>query len=353
MARVMKKLNLKNNKGTTRAFWKRFGPGMLVTAAFVGPGTVTTASKAGADFGMALVWALGIAVIAAIVLQEMAARLGLVTRRGLGEALCDAFPSSVGRRLSVGLVLTAILLGNVAYQAGNLTGAALGMETLMGGSVWMWVLVSGLVALGLLLLGAYRTAQSVLIGLVLVMSVVFVGSAVASAPLLGALVSGMGSPRLPTGSLATVVGLIGTTVVPYNLFLHARSVQEKWPPERELSAALTEARWDTVVAILLGGLITFAILLTAATSFYLRGVPFENLGQGARQLEPLLGKAAQGMFALGIFAAGLTSTITAPLAAATRDSSDLAGSATTCCTQLVCRNSPSPTAERTSPAGMR
>ena len=104
------------------------GPAALVTAAFIGPGTITTCTLAGASYGYALLWALLFSVIATIVLQEMAARLGIVARKGLGEALNAHFHSGVGRVIAVLLILSAISIGNAAYETGNILGGALGLE---------------------------------------------------------------------------------------------------------------------------------------------------------------------------------------------------------------------------------
>ena len=103
--------------------WLRnLGPGLLVTAAFIGPGTIITASKAGADFGFALLWALVFSIFATIVLQEMSARLGLVTGRGLGESIRTAFPNPAFRTITVVFVVASIAFGNAAFQTGpNLT----------------------------------------------------------------------------------------------------------------------------------------------------------------------------------------------------------------------------------------
>ena len=105
----------------------KFGPGILVTAAFIGPGTVTTASIAGANYGFALLWALVFSVLATIVLQEMSARLALVTRQGLAQALRNTYRESWLGSASVLLVVAAVGIGNAAYQTGNgsLTVAAL------------------------------------------------------------------------------------------------------------------------------------------------------------------------------------------------------------------------------------
>ena len=111
---------------------RNLGPGLLVTAAFIGPGTVTTASVAGASTGYALLWAIVFSIFATIVLQEMSARLGVVSREGLGEALRTTFDNPLIKWGAVLLVIAAIGVGNAAFETGNITGAALGLETLSG-----------------------------------------------------------------------------------------------------------------------------------------------------------------------------------------------------------------------------
>jgi Mn2+/Fe2+ NRAMP family transporter len=128
------------------------------------------------------------------------------------------------------------------------------------------------------------------------------------------LLAAMLAPTMPPGSALTVIALIGTTVVPYNLFLHANAVREKWPAEQPLESALAESRADTVLSVSLGGLITLAIMGTAAAAFFARAADFSSASLGL-QLVPLLGEWAPHVFALGLFAGGLTSAITAPLAA--------------------------------------
>ena len=288
---------------------------MLVTAAFVGPGTIATASSAGANFGFALLWALLFSVFATIVLQEMAARVGLVTRAGLAEAMRNAFPGRWLGTFSVIIVVGAVGLGNAAYEAGNIAGAALALATVGGFETQGWAVIIGLGAGALLLSGRYRLLESVLILLVLTMSVVFLLTAFLVAPPVAEILSGMLRPSLPQGSLLTVLALIGTTVVPYNLFLHANAVREKWGADVAVDVALHESRWDTGLSIGLGGLITLAIVSTAAAAFFQSNQAFSGESLGV-QLEPLLGPSARYVFAAGLFASGLTSAITAPLAAA-------------------------------------
>ncbi len=290
----------------------RFGPGFLVTAAFVGPGTLTTASVAGATSGFVLVWALLFSIVTTLVLQVMAARLGLVSRLGLSEALRAQCAQPWVRRMLMGLVVVAIGVGNAAYEAGNIIGAALGAAALLPLGQAPLVLLVSLLAAGLLYSGRYQLLERVLIVLVALMGGVFLASVLVAPP----------SPDLlrsvPDGAEPfglTAVALIGTTVVPYNLFLHASAVQARWAETVPLTTALREARRDALVSIGFGGLVTLAVLSTAAVA--LLGADVEvSAATMARQLEPVLGPFAGLCFALGLLAAGLTSAITAPLAAA-------------------------------------
>jgi manganese transport protein len=289
-----------------------------VTAAFIGPGTVTTASVAGASTGYAVLWAIVFSIFATIVLQEMSARLGVVSREGLGEALRTTFDNPAIKFGAMVLVVAAIAFGNAAFETGNITGAALGLESLSGISPRIWAVLVGIVAFALLASGAYKIIERVLVVLVIVMSVVFIVTAiiVIRPADIGNILAGAIVPRIPEGALITVVALIGTTVVPYNLFLHASSVQEKWPESVPTREALTESRLDTTISIVLGGIITVAVLSTGAAAFYGTGTEIVDAGQMAEQLEPLLGAFAKYFFAIGILSAGVTSAITAPLAAA-------------------------------------
>lgn len=304
----------------------RIGPGAVVAAAFIGPGTVTTATLAGAGYGYTLLWALTFSLLATLVLQEMAARLGLVTGGGLGEAVRRRFTRPAARLLAVSLVIAAIGFGNAAYETGNLLGAALGAEAVWGGTARTWALAAGIVAAALLWTGSYRVVERVLIVLVALMSVAFLATAGLVRPPLEPLLRGLLVPTIPGGAgILYVAGLVGTTVVPYNLFLHASAVRERWEGPEDLPAA----RLDLGVSILVGALVSMAIVATSASMAAAAtaggggagtggadGVGIRNAADMAVQLEPLLGAWARYFFAAGLLAAGLTSAITAPLAAA-------------------------------------
>lgn len=290
----------------------RGGPGWIVAAAFIGPGTVTTATLAGAGFGVTLLWALTFSIGATLILQEMAARLGVVTGLGLGEAVRRRFTAPVLRVGAILLIVGAIALGNAAYETGNLLGAALGMEAVLSGRPNLWALLIAGASAALLWTGSYRLLERFLVGMVAVMSVVFLTTALLVRPPLGELLQGLLLPVLPEGAILFTIALVGTTVVPYNLFLHASTVRERFQGPEELGAA----RRDLAVSILVGGAVSMAIVVTAAGTIHGTGVEVAGAADMAPQLEPLLGRWAGVFFAVGFFAAGMTSSITAPLAAA-------------------------------------
>ncbi len=293
----------------------RFGPGAVVAAAFIGPGTVTTATLAGVGYGYALLWALTFSLLATLVLQEMAARLGLVTGEGLGEAVRRRFTGRFSRGAAVGLVIAAIALGNAAYETGNLLGAGLGAEAVWGATPRTWAILAGLAAYLLLRTGSYRVVERVLVVLVGLMSMAFLATAVVTRPPLASLLHGMFVPGIPGGAgVLYVAGLVGTTVVPYNLFLHAAAVRERFAGPEDLNAA----RIDLGVSIIIGAAVSMAIVATAAAMAADAGgaAGIHGAADMAVQLEPLLGSWAKYFFAAGLLAAGLTSAITAPLAAA-------------------------------------
>ncbi len=293
------------------SFLKKYlGPSTLVTAAFIGPGTLTICTLAGANFGYSLLWVLLFAVLATIILQEMSARLGLITQQGLGEAIRSQIDHPVLKVLSTILVFLAIIIGNSAYEAGNISGAVLGIEGVAGKSP-AWALIIGVVAFSIMFLGSIKLVERFLIGLVLVMSLIFILTAILVKPNFSAMLSGMFIPSLTTENQLSVLALIGTTIVPYNLFLHASSVRKKWKEPSQLGAL----RKENGLAISVGGLISMAIVVTSAAALFGSG-KVVGLSDMSRQLAPLLGSWSVYFLALGLFAAGISSAITAPLAAA-------------------------------------
>lgn len=291
---------------------QHFGPGAMVAAAFIGPGTVTTATLAGGNFGFTLLWAVAFSVIATLVLQEMTCRLGVVGQLGLGDAIVQKTQSRGLYIPAAALVICAIFIGNAAYEAGNITGAAVGLPTFSVMDINLWGVFIGAVAFLLLASGKFRLIEQVLVGLVVCMALVFVGTAVVVAPPFLEILKGLITPTLPENGILVIIGLIGTTVVPYNLFLHAATLKRHAAD----GVTLAEARRDITISVLGGGLITLCIVITAAAALHGSGAPVVSLNDLAPTLQPLLGDSSSTFLAIGFLAAGLSSAITAPLAAA-------------------------------------
>ena len=193
--------------------------------------------------------------------------MGVVGGRGLAEALREDIASPALRRVAGGLVLVAITFGCAAYETGNLLGAALGGEGLLGLSPRLLAPLLGIVAGAILWVGSYRSLERLLIATVLLMSGAFLGTILMSPVDLPAIVRGAFIPASGLGDadLYLVIALVGTTVVPYNLFLHAAAVRERFEGPGDLAAART----DAVVTILLGGLISGAVVITAGAGYLL------------------------------------------------------------------------------------
>jgi manganese transport protein len=289
---------------------KVIGPGAIITASFIGPGTVTTATRAGASFGYAILWAVVFSVIATIVLQEMTARLGIITRKGLGEAVREQFTHPILKYGSMWLVMIAISVGCAAYMAGDLLGTSLGITTLTGIPSNVLGPIIGIVILFLGLRGSYKLIERVMITLIVVMSFTFITTMIIAKPNLAEVFQGAFIPSIPSGSIIMIIALIGTTVVPYNLFMHSTMVQERWNKPSDLK----EARWDTIISISIGGLITAAILITAGAM--IKGLEVTSAADLSLQLEPILGEWAKVFMSLGLFAAGFSSALASPLGAA-------------------------------------
>jgi NRAMP (natural resistance-associated macrophage protein)-like metal ion transporter len=300
-----------------KKYFKNIGPGTLVAAAFIGPGTVTLCTLAGVNFGFNLLWAMLLSIVATIVLQEMAARLGIISQKGLSEVIREEIKIPFLKHFITLLILSAIVVGNASYEAGNISGGILGLETIFGEfkyiisgfSINFMSLIIGVIAFVLLYIGNYKFLEKALVTLVLLMSFSFVITAIITQPNIFGVLKGMLVPRFPEKSLLTVIGLIGTTVVPYNLFLHASLVKERWKKKEDVSLA----KKDTIISIILGGMVSMAIIISAAS---IPSKDILNVADLAKGLAPLYGEFAKYFLALGLFAAGITSAITAPLAAA-------------------------------------
>lgn len=272
----------------------------IISAAFIGPGTVTTASKAGASFQIALLWALVFSTFATIILQEAAARITIASGKSLGQIIALKYQNSSS--MLSGIVFLSIAFGCAAYQAGNMLGAIEGMKLMTDFSPTILTIGLALFAFVILMLGNFRIIANILGIVVALMGIAFIFVATQTNYNIGEILQSAIIPSFPKDSSLLMIGLVGTTIVPYNLFLASGISQGQ---------KISEMRVGIVIAVTIGGLISIAIMLVGAQ--LTEPFSFQALAQ---MMNNKMGIFGGNLFAFGIFAAGLTSSITAPLAAA-------------------------------------
>ncbi len=290
------------------------GPAALITAAFIGPGTITLCILAGVNHGFSLLWAMLLSIFITIFIQNTAARIAWTTRQGLAESSLQQTQHPLVKFLLGFLLIGAILIGNAAYEAGNLSGALIGLKGILnieslrfGESFDLLPLVLGGSVALLLVAGSFRLLKNSLVVIVVFMSLSFLITALLTKPNVLLILKGLFTPSFKADEILVIVGLLGTTVVPYNLFLHAAMVA------RSPNVPLGVLKKDTFVAIGLGGIVSLSIIICAAA---LEGMEVNNALDLGQALAPLYGEWAPTLVRFGFFAAGLTSALTAPMAAA-------------------------------------
>jgi len=280
---------------STVLFWS------VISAAFIGPGTVTTASSAGASFGLDLLWALVFSIIATMVSQEAAARITIASGKSLGEIIAIKYADR-NRSLKFFLFL-AVAFGCAAYETGNILGAVSGLLFLfIGIPQWILTLALGIVCIIILWIGSIQIIARTLGIVVAIMGIAFCWVAVQTDISVFDISKAVVIPSFPVGSSLLIIGLIGTTIVPYNLFLASGIGQGQ---------DIREMRLGVGIAVLIGGIISIAILLVG--TLVVGEYSYPAL---ADAMASKLGSWAVMFFGFGLAAAGMTSSVTAPLAAA-------------------------------------
>ena len=277
---------------------KNMGPAAIITSAFIGPGTITTATLVGVKFQYALLWAVVFSGIALIVLMEMSSRIAIASHKNVIDAAIALKPESRGWRLFVQIFVgLAVGISCFAFQSGNEIGASAGLQDITGMPQWVSALIIGVIAL-IAALASNKVLETIMQVFVSVMGVLFLVTAIAVAPNLGQVVTGL-VPVVPEG------GLIGTTLIGMNLILHSITSQGKYTSIEELP----DARFDIRFNIIIGIIITASILITSGTVLYGTGTSVNGALTFTKSLEPVLGSWARVVGDIGLLAAGLSSAI--------------------------------------------
>lgn len=294
----------------------------VVSAAFIGPGTITTATKAGIFFNFDLLWALVFSTFAALLLQEASARLTIHSKLNLGEAIAKMFEGKSSKTLVLFIVIVAIIVGCAAYEAGNILGAVEGLGMIFDVPNWYFVAGIGVLAMFVFLLNSVHTIAKLMGLVVFLMGVAFLFTALSLKPDWSEVLKGSVVPVIPegTGAAFLIMALIGTTVIPYDLFLGSGALNKK--------QTIKDMRFGLTIAIVLGGIISMAIMgvgnsITAPMSDiekaeFISHLNFNKDGYTllTGHLQKEIGMFAVYVFGFGMFAAGFSSAVTSPLASA-------------------------------------
>jgi manganese transport protein len=304
------------------AWWRRAlafaGPGYLVAVGYMDPGNWATDLAGGARFGYALLSVILISNMMAILLQGLAAKLGIVTGRDLAQACRDHY----SRPVSISLWLLCEI-AIAACDLAEVIGSAIALNLLFGIALPWGIAITSLDVLLVLLLQhkGFRLLEALVIVLIATVAGCFLFEIIISRPHLGALAAGF-VPRIATlrdpGQLYIAIGILGATVMPHNLYLHSSIVQTRRYDETSQGKRVA-VRWaflDSTVALSFALFINAAILVVAAATFHKAGhTGVAEIQDAYKLLTPLLGvTGASAVFAFALLASGQNSTLTGTLA---------------------------------------
>lgn len=289
---------------------KNMGPAAIIASAFIGPGTITTSTISGTNFRYALLWAVIFSGLASVILMDISSRIAAYAGHSVIETSLGMSESKAWKRFVTIFMGLAILFTGLGFMAGNEIGAANGLADLTGIPVAFTGLIVGLIACATVVFGTPKLLELVCQFFVVAMGVLFIITMFLSKPDWGGVAKGM-VPSLPEGSLVNCMGLIGTTIIAINLVYHSMGCQDKYKGDE----GYENSKFDTRFNVLLGVLMTLAIIITAGTVLYGTGTEITNPVVFSQSLEPVLGSAARIIGDLGLFLAGLSSSIATPFMA--------------------------------------
>jgi len=283
------------------------GPGMITANAGNDAGGIATFASVGADFGYSLLWILVPIAISLGIVQEMCARMGAVTGKGLADLIRERF----GVRWTA-LIMLALLVANAGVTVSEFVGVAAATE-LFGVSRYVSVPLAAILVWWLVVKGSYKRVERAF----LLMSLVFLGyiaSAFLARPDWSAVAVGLVRPefKLEQAFLFTLVAVVGTTISPYMQVYVQSSVVDKGVTPEDYAKTRTDVWVGTVFAIL----IVFFIVVSTAATLHKAGIQVTSAGDAANALRPLAGRYAQTLFGLGLFGASMLAAAVLPLATA-------------------------------------
>lgn len=290
------------------------GPGFIVTVGFIDPGNWATNMAGGADFNYNLLWVITLSTLMLILMQNMAARLGVITGRSLAENIHSHF-SKPARAFYAATIFTACSATSLAEYLGG----ALGLNILFGIPIWLGALLTLAFVAGAVLGQRYRQLEQMIMIFLAFIAAAYVAEVAIARPDWRAAIPRMIIPTVDSHSILVAMGMLGAVVMSHNIYLHSTTIQSRdWsgsPARRE--KLLRFEFIDTVLAMGLGWVVNSSMILVAAGVFHRAGVTVTSIEQAAETLKPLAGDLASLIFAIALLLCGVGSSITASLAGGT------------------------------------
>ncbi|MDR1679361.1 MAG: Nramp family divalent metal transporter [Prevotellaceae bacterium] len=318
MKNIIQLLRSSLNKSKHRPsleFFKYIGPGLLVTVGFIDPGNWASNIAAGSEFGYTLLWIVTLSTIMLIILQHNVAHLGIVSGKCLSEAVTDRIPKRIGRS-----ILGTAMLASVATSLAEILGAAIALQMLFGLPIKIGAVLSTILIMVMIFTNSYRKIERWIIGFVSIIGFSFLYElSIAPIDWATAATSWI-TPTMPDGSIIIIMSVLGAVVMPHNLFLHSEIIQSRqWHLEDEsvIKRQLKFEFADTIFSMCIGWAINSAMILLAASTFFVNKVEVTELQQAQSMLTPLLGKSAGLIFAIALLFAGIASSVTSGMAGGT------------------------------------
>lgn len=287
---------------------KAAGPAAVITSAFIGPGTITTATNAGVNFGYALLWAVVFSGLASIIIMNMASRLAIIGDRNVLDASIEMAPNSKAWRLIV-LILIGLVTGltGFGFETGNLIGAETGFTEIIGSPEWLSALLMGMVVLAAILYSTPKFIEMIMKIFVAAMGLIFIVTAILVQPDISEILWGL-VPTIPEDGIITTIALIGTTIIAINLIFHSVASADKWTNEEDLQ----DSYFDSKLNVSLGVVMTIGLIITTSAVLFGTGTEVDSPIVFADALGSSLGSWATIFAATGLILAGLSSSIATP-----------------------------------------
>lgn len=294
---------------------RHIGPGLLVTVGFIDPGNWASNTAAGSEYGYSLLWVVTLSTVMLIILQHNAAHLGIATGACLAEATMAHLP-----RPAACTILATAYAATVATLMAEVLGGAVALQMLVGLPLRAGTAVIAAVSLAMLLTSSYKRIERWIIVFVGVVGLSFLAELALVDVSWPDVCAAWVAPSAPAGSVAVITSILGAVVMPHNLFLHSEVVQSNHFEQQGDDVILERLRYelfDTLFSMGVGWAINSAMIVLAATTFFSRGIVVDDLRVAAETLSPILGPASSAIFAVALLFAGVSSSVTAGMAAGT------------------------------------